>query len=75
MVKVVLRRPFQGPDGRIYRRQNDAGRVVVHDFPDDWPIPKTAKPVEEAVQELQEAGEPPEPQTLTEIAKSQHGKK
>lgn len=75
MTKIVLRRPFQGPDGRIYRRQNEAGQILVHDFPPDWKLPSTAKPLEEAVEELAASAPEPEPETLSAIAKQQHGKK
>lgn len=75
MPKIVLRRPFQGPDGRVYKRSDDSGQVLVHNFPDEWDLPKTAKPVEEAVAELEASKLEPEPETLTAIAKQSHGKK
>lgn len=75
MAKYILRRPFLGPDGRIYKRTNDNGDVLVHDFPDDWEIPTKARSLEEASDELEAAARPPEPETLSEIAKQQHGKK
>ncbi|NJL70340.1 MAG: hypothetical protein HC888_01420 [Candidatus Competibacteraceae bacterium] len=75
MAKYVLRRPFHAPNGRVYRRTDAAGGVLVHDFPEDWDIPKTAKPLEEAKAELEAAAGEPEPETLSAIAKQQHGKK
>lgn len=73
-MKVVLRRPFQAPNGRVYTRTDADGNVLVHDFPDDWKLPSTAKPLEEAVAELK-SEEEPEPETLSALAKTQHGKK
>ncbi|HLP68077.1 MAG TPA: hypothetical protein VK181_11220 [Rhizobium sp.] len=75
MAKYILASNFLGPDGRMYRRADENGRTLVHDFPEDWVLPTKAKPLEEAVEELEAEAEPPEPETLAEIAKKQHGKK
>lgn len=73
MAKYTLASNFLGPDGRMYRRADDNGRTLVHDFPDDWDLPKKAKPLTEALKEVEP--EEAEPETLTALAKQQHGKK
>ena len=48
-MKRVLKRDFYGADGKLYKRANAHGDVLVHDFPDDMKIPSTAMTVEEAM--------------------------
>lgn len=69
-MKRILARDFYGPDGRMYKRATNDGQILVHTFPDDMKLPRTAMTVEEASAAGMAGPDiPDEPQTLAELTK------
>lgn len=67
-VKVVLKRPFLGPDGVRYPVKDAFGKLIKHEFNADWILPSTVRTVSETGKlepiNLSKAS----PKTLKEIA-------
>jgi ADP-ribose pyrophosphatase YjhB (NUDIX family) len=73
-MKAVLSRAFYAPDGRLYKRANNAGELLVHNFPDHWTLPSGTVPAEEALKTAALPAADPEPETLSQLSKAKPAK-